>query len=159
MWIFCQLLNKPLKDSQILSKFKPKIMVVAQLVEQLLPIPEVRISNPVIGKNMYWIFTVHGIEKTKIKKKRPKMAHFFKKRGKISPNLVTLRSGQRQNKFQNIFWPIDLCVQTFDPSQSSDSSSERISKHIPAPLNATQIRQDRKIADAVFFKKIILYFT
>ena len=28
-------------------------MVMAQLVEQLLPIPEVRGSNPVIGKNLY----------------------------------------------------------------------------------------------------------
>ena len=30
-------------------------MVVAQLVERLLPIPEVRGSNPVIGK-IYWTF-------------------------------------------------------------------------------------------------------
>ena len=28
-------------------------VVVAQLVERLLPIPEVRGSNPVIGKNLY----------------------------------------------------------------------------------------------------------
>ena len=28
-------------------------VVVAQLVEQLLPIPEVRSSNPVIGKNLF----------------------------------------------------------------------------------------------------------
>ena len=52
-------------------------MVVAQLVERLLPIPGVCCSNPVIGKNLYWtIFT----EKTKIKKKRQGMAHFFKKK-------------------------------------------------------------------------------
>ena len=29
-----------------------RAMVVAQLVERLLPIPEVRSSNPVIGKNL-----------------------------------------------------------------------------------------------------------
>ena len=40
-------------------------VVVAQLVEQSLLIPEVRSSNPVIGN----LFTVNCIEKTKIKKK------------------------------------------------------------------------------------------
>ena len=54
-------------------------MVVAQLVERSLPIPEVRSSNPVIGKNLYRTFTVNCIEKTKINKKRPGMAHFLKK--------------------------------------------------------------------------------
>ena len=51
-------------------------VVVAQLVERSLSIPEVRGSNPVIGKILYWTFTVNCIEKTKIKKKRPGMAHF-----------------------------------------------------------------------------------
>ena len=37
-------------------------VVVAQLVEQSLPIPEIRGSNPVIGKKIYLIFTVHCIE-------------------------------------------------------------------------------------------------
>ena len=55
-------------------------MVVAQWVEMSLTIPEVRSSNPVIGKNLYRTFTVNCIEKTKIKKKRPGMAHFFKKK-------------------------------------------------------------------------------
>ena len=54
-------------------------MVVAQLVEWLLLIPEARGSNPAIGKNWYWTFTVNCIEKKKIKKKRPGMANFFKK--------------------------------------------------------------------------------
>ena len=36
---------------------------VAQLVEWLLPIPEVHGSNPVIGKKLYWIFTVNSDEK------------------------------------------------------------------------------------------------
>ena len=47
-------------------------VVVAQLVERSLPIPEVRGSNPVIGKiYLYWTFVYCQlcIEKTKIKKK------------------------------------------------------------------------------------------
>ena len=52
-------------------------VVVDQLVERLLPIPEVCGSNPVIGKNIYRTFTVNCTEKTKIKKKRPRMAPFF----------------------------------------------------------------------------------
>ena len=49
-------------------------MVVAQLVERSLPIPEVHDSNPVIGKKLYRTFTVSFVEKSKIK--RPGMAHF-----------------------------------------------------------------------------------
>ena len=52
-------------------------MVVAQLVERSLPIPEVRGSNPVIGKiYIEHLFTVNSFEKTKIKKKSPGIAHF-----------------------------------------------------------------------------------
>ena len=58
-------------------------VVVAQLVEQSLPIPEVRGSNPVIGKKLFicWTFVYCQLcsEKTKIKEKRPGMALFFKK--------------------------------------------------------------------------------
>ena len=56
---------------------KQEAVVVAQLVELLLPIPEVRGSNPVIGKIYIEHLTVNCIEKTKIKKKRPGMAHFL----------------------------------------------------------------------------------
>ena len=43
---------------------------MAQLVEQSLAIPEVRGSNPVIGKiYIEHLFPVNCIEKTKIKKK------------------------------------------------------------------------------------------
>ena len=49
-------------------------VVVAQLVEWLLPIPEVRSLNPVIGKNLF-VYCQLCIEKMKIKKKRPGMAH------------------------------------------------------------------------------------
>ena len=48
---------------------------MAQLVERLLPIPEVRGSNPVIDKKLYRTVIVNCIDKTKIKKKRPGMAH------------------------------------------------------------------------------------
>ena len=51
-------------------------VVVAQLVERLLPIPEARGSNPVIGKNYIEHLLSTVFEKTKIKKKRPEMAHF-----------------------------------------------------------------------------------
>ena len=47
-------------------------MIVAQLVEQSLPTPEVRSSNPVFGKLLYRTFicfNVNCIEKTKINKK------------------------------------------------------------------------------------------
>ena len=53
---------------------------MAQLVEQLLAIPEVRSSNPVIDKiYLEHLFTANCIEKTKIKKKRQGIAHFYKK--------------------------------------------------------------------------------
>ena len=48
---------------------------MAQLEERSLPIPEVHSSNPVIGNILNSTFTVNCIEKTKIKKKRPGMAH------------------------------------------------------------------------------------
>ena len=45
-------------------------MVVAQLVERLLAIPDVRVLNPVIGEiYIEHLFTVKCIEETKIKKK------------------------------------------------------------------------------------------
>ena len=45
-------------------------VAVAQLAERLLPTPEVQGSNPVIGEIYFeHLFTVIGIEKTKIKNK------------------------------------------------------------------------------------------
>ena len=57
-------------------------VVVAHLVEQLLLIPEVRGSTPVIGKIyiehlFVYLFIINCIEKTKINKKRPGMVHFL----------------------------------------------------------------------------------
>ena len=53
-------------------------VVVTQLVKQSLPTSEVRGSNPVIGKLLCieHLFTINCIEKTKIQKKMPGMAHF-----------------------------------------------------------------------------------
>ena len=53
-------------------------VAVAQMVKRLLPTPELRGSNPVIGKLLYIerLFTFNCIEKTKIKKKNQEMAHF-----------------------------------------------------------------------------------
>ena len=52
---------------------------MAQLVEQLLPIPEV-LGSSHWEKKLYieHLFAVNCIEKTKIKKKRPGMAHLKK---------------------------------------------------------------------------------
>ena len=54
---------------------------MAQLVEWLLLIPEVRSSTPDIGKIyiehlFVYLFIINCIEKMKINKKRPGMAHF-----------------------------------------------------------------------------------
>ena len=53
-------------------------VVVAQLVEWSLPIPEVRSLNPVISKKLFILnICLLCIEKTKIKKKRPGMGHIL----------------------------------------------------------------------------------
>ena len=55
-------------------------VVVAQLVERSLAIPEARGSNPVIGKiYIESLFTVNCIENTKIKIKRPGLGPYFRK--------------------------------------------------------------------------------
>ena len=54
---------------------------MAQLVEWLLIIPEVCCSNPVIGKiSIRQLFTVHCVEKTKIKEKEAGNGPFFFKK-------------------------------------------------------------------------------
>ena len=72
---------------------------MAQLVERSLLIPDVYGSNLVIGKNFLYCTFVYCqlcIEKTKIKKKRPGMAHFFKK------NVVIFVSNDGMK--MNVFW-------------------------------------------------------
>ena len=58
--------------------------MLAQLVEQLLRKPEIRGSNPVIGK--FYLPITQKIEKMKIKKKRPGMTHLSKKFTKLPFN-------------------------------------------------------------------------
>ena len=57
---------------------------MAQLVERSRPIPEVRGSNPVIGKNLLFILNICLLStvywKDENKEKRPGMAYFFKKK-------------------------------------------------------------------------------
>ena len=58
-----------------------RAVVVAQLVERLLPIPEIRGSNPVIGYIIYYqLYLKNCIEKTKIKKRGRDWPNFFKKK-------------------------------------------------------------------------------
>ena len=52
-----------------MHKYEQWAVVVAQLVEQSLPKPEVRSSNPVILEFFIDLFTINCIEKTKKKKK------------------------------------------------------------------------------------------
>ena len=71
---------QPLQWLCCYKHFLNRAMVVAQLVVRSLPIPEVRGPNPVIGKNLHiyrtFVYCQLCIEKTKINKKRPWMAHF-----------------------------------------------------------------------------------
>ena len=65
--------------SQKHSNSTLRAVIVAQLVERSLPIPEVRNSNPVISKFcIEHLVTVNCIEKTKRKKKRLGMELFLK---------------------------------------------------------------------------------
>ena len=50
---------------------------MAQLVERSLPTPEICGSNPDGQRNFVNLFIINCVEKKKIKKKRPGMAHFF----------------------------------------------------------------------------------
>ena len=63
--------------SILIAKALHRAVVVAQLVTQTLPTPEVRDSNAVIGKNFMLTLTV--LKREKIKKKRPGMADFSKR--------------------------------------------------------------------------------
>ena len=67
-------------------------MVVAQLIERSLPIPDIPSSNPLIGKILYWTFTVNCIEKMRLKKKRPRMAHFYLKKFAVRCRQLEIRS-------------------------------------------------------------------
>ena len=86
-------------------------VVVAQLVEQSLPTPEICSSNP--GNSKFYLLSAvkNCIEKKKINKKRQWMAHFFKKwlyRARIAACLAIfnrrgLRSGHFIASFNIVF--------------------------------------------------------
>ena len=63
------------------KQLKIRAVVVVQLVELLLPTKKVSDFNPVISKLLYveHLFTLNCLEKTKIKKKRPVIAHVVTK--------------------------------------------------------------------------------
>ena len=52
-------------------------VVVAQLAERSLAIPEVRGSNPVISKIYNEFYLLLTFDKTKMKKKRHRVVHFI----------------------------------------------------------------------------------
>ena len=61
----CRQKNRYRETNQRKTSFAFGDVVVAQWVERLLAIPEVRVANPVIGKiNIEHLFTVNCIEKT-----------------------------------------------------------------------------------------------
>ena len=67
---------------------------MAQLVERLLPIPEVRGSNPVIGKiYIHHLLTVNCIEKKKTKKKEAGNGPFKKRTSAITTQVITRSFG------------------------------------------------------------------
>ena len=94
-----------------------------------LPIPEVPGLNPVIGKNLYWTFTVNSIEKAKIKRKRPGMAQ-FKKIGNARRRFTFFHSSfcpfffwnpfasslPRKWEPEKIFWQMAIFCQPFHTS-------------------------------------------
>ena len=66
---------------------------VAQSVERSLPTVEVCSSNPAMDRNLYLnIYCQLTIKKTKIKKKRPRMAHLKERKN------VTERKKERKRK-------------------------------------------------------------
>ena len=60
-------------------------VVVEQLVERSLPIPVVRSSNPVISKIYIEHLLSTVLKRLKLRKKRPRMSHFFKKEVGVGP--------------------------------------------------------------------------
>ena len=65
-----------------------RALVVAQLVEQSLPIPEVCGSNPIIGKNLYWTFYCQLYWKYENKEKEAGKGPIFKKQNQVIAETV-----------------------------------------------------------------------
>ena len=71
-----------MQDALDILKHKPSwAVVVAQLVKRSLPTPEVRGSNPVIGKKFYrtFVYRLSIVLKDEKRKKRPVMTQIEKK--------------------------------------------------------------------------------
>ena len=92
--------------------------VVAQLVERLLSIPEVRGSTPVMGKinieHFFVIFfIINCIEKTKINKKRPGMAHFKRrKQTKLNKNRRYFKLKDQSNAEVHYRFPMNISTKS-----------------------------------------------
>ena len=62
-----------------------RALLVAQLVKRSPLTPEIHSLDPVIGNFIYCIlYDINGVEKTKIKKKRPGKVQFLKRSSKQS---------------------------------------------------------------------------
>ena len=69
-----------ISNTYALNIYHSLAVVVAQLVEKMLPTPEVRGSNSVFGKNcIEYCFLLTVFCKEEIQKKRPGMVHFKNK--------------------------------------------------------------------------------
>ena len=78
------------------------VVVVAQLVEWTLTTPEIRGLNPVIVKFYLPIFNF--VERTKIKKKRPRMVHLLK----IAIWIVTVQKRGSYVQFVKLFANVNI---------------------------------------------------
>ena len=101
----------------MVKEWKTRAMVVAQLVEQSLPIPEVCGSNPVISKKLFilnicLLSTVYW--KDENKQKEAKNGPFFKKNEKQSDDFTATDRAKNtcQNKISN-FWAFRQTVDSF----------------------------------------------
>ena len=81
-----------------------RALFTAQLVEQSLPIPEVCSSNPVTEKNCNE-HIMSSIDKTKIKKKRPRTAHLK------TTNICFV--GRRRENIRLSFCKLKIYVQSY----------------------------------------------
>ena len=91
-----QITDISLKDAVDLVNYLAKIkiswtVVVAQLVERLLLIPEVRSSNQVIGKNLYCTFYCQLYWKEQNKEKEAANGPFLKRLGSNLLNWTIIR--------------------------------------------------------------------
>ena len=97
---------------------------VAQLVERLLPMPEVCSSNPVIGNNLYWTLTVNCIEKKKIKKKRSGTTH-KNSCGSDGREVASYARGPRFESSRQQTFKLDIYLLTLNCSEKTKIKKKR----------------------------------